>query len=325
VTGTSFSDPQPDVLGEGYEALTATFPDDAEGPVVATLVRHPAAHITSRAVLYLHGFSDYFHQVELAEFHATRGEDFYALDLRKYGRSLRPHQTPARMTDVADYYPELDAAVEFIIGEGHDHIVVNAHSTGGLIAVLWLHQRLEATGDLAPIRAVVLNSPFLDVPATWAVRTLAPRPFAVLAKNRPLMVLPSNGPSYYQISTHRSERGEWDFVTDWKPVTGGVVRVEWLAAAQRAIARAHAGLNLNCPILVLCSDKTVRAKQWTDELYRGDSVLDADALARWSTRLGTHVTCIRIVDGMHDLLLSSADVRQRVFTEITRWMDAYAR
>jgi alpha-beta hydrolase superfamily lysophospholipase len=229
------------------------------------------------------------------------------------------------MADVSDYYPEIDCAVRFIVGEGHDELVINAHSTGGLIAVSWLADRRAAQGGLEPVTAVVLNSPFLDVPAAWPVRALAPRPLAVLAKNRPLMVLPSNGPSYYQISTHRSERGEWDFFTDWKPVTGGVVRVEWLAAAQRAIARAHAGLNLNCPILVLCSDKTIRAKQWTDELYRGDAVLDADALARWSTRLGTHVTCIRIVDGMHDLLLSSADVRQRVFTEITRWMDAYAR
>ncbi len=324
MTGPAFANPQPDVLGDGYEAMTAEFPDDAEGPVIATLVRHSAPITTSKAVLYLHGFSDYFHQVELAEFHAVRGDDFYALDLRKYGRSLRPYQTPARMSDVADYYPELDSALEFIIGEGHDHIMINAHSTGGLIAVHWLQHRLDTGGELAPIRAVVLNSPFLDVPATWAVRTLAPRPFAVLAKNRPLMVLPSNGPSYYQLSTHRSERGEWDFVTDWKPVTGGVVRVEWLAAAQRAIARAHAGLNLDCPILVLCSDKTVRARQWTDELYRGDSVLDADALARWSTRLGTHVTCIRIVDGMHDLLLSAPHVRQRVFAEITRWTDAYA-
>ena len=38
--------------------------------------------------------------------------------------------------------------------------------------------------------AVVLNGPFLDVPASWALRTLAPRPLAVLAKNRPMMVLP---------------------------------------------------------------------------------------------------------------------------------------
>jgi alpha-beta hydrolase superfamily lysophospholipase len=53
-------------------------------------------------------------------------------------------------------------------------------------------------------------------------------------------------------------------------------------------------------------------------------VLDADALARWSTRLGRHVTCIRIVDGMHDLLLSAQPIRERVFAEITRWTDAYA-
>ena len=49
------------------------------------------------------------------------------------------------MSDVADYYPELDAAVEFIVGDGHDHLVVNAHSTGGLIAVLWLHDRRTGT------------------------------------------------------------------------------------------------------------------------------------------------------------------------------------
>ena len=109
-------------------------PDDAEGPVVATLVRRPAAATTNRAVLYIHGFSDYFHQIELAEFHAARGEDFYAIDLRKYGRSLLPHQTPTRMADVSDYYPELDCGRRLHLGEGHDELVLNAHSTGGLIA-----------------------------------------------------------------------------------------------------------------------------------------------------------------------------------------------
>jgi alpha-beta hydrolase superfamily lysophospholipase len=324
MAGEGFSNPQPDVLGDGYEALTIELPDDLEGPVVATLVHHPATVSTTRAVLYLHGFSDYFHQVELAEFHAARGEDFYALDLRKYGRSLRPHQTAARMADVADYHPELDAAIEYITSQGHDQVVVNAHSTGGLIAVLWLKHLRDRDGGLGAIRGAVLNSPFLDVPASWAVRALAPRPLAVLAKNRPLLVLPSSGPSLYQLSTHRSERGEWEFITDWKPVAGGVVRAEWLAAAQRAIARAHAGLELDCPILVLCSSRTIRARAWTDDLYRGDSVLDSDAIARWSTRLGTHVTCVRIVDGMHDLLLSAPDVRKRVFAEIARWTDAYA-
>ena len=275
-------------------------------------------------MLYLHGLSDYFHQIELAEFYAARGEHFYALDLRKYGRSLRPTRPRAGCPTSPTTTRNWTRRCEFITAEGHDHLVINAHSTGGLIALLWLHDRRTRTGSVCPVRAVVLNSPFLDVPASWAIRALAPRPLAVLAKNRPMMVLPSAGPSYYQLSTHRSERGDWDFVPEWKPVTGGTVRVEWLAAAQRAIATAHAGLGLDVPILVLCSARTIRTKQWTDELFRGDAVLDSDAIARWSTRLGTHVTCIRIDGGMHDLLLSKPPVRERVFAEIARWTDAYA-
>jgi alpha-beta hydrolase superfamily lysophospholipase len=319
-----FADPQPDIFGEPYEALTLELPDDREGPVVATLVRRPAGRPTTNAVLYIHGFSDYFHQKELADFHVTRGEDFYAVDLRKNGRSLLPYQTPTRMTDVSDYYPELDAAVATIRVDGHERIVLNAHSTGALIGVLWLHDAPHRQVDLDAVTAVVLNSPFLDVPANWAVRALAPRPFAVLARNRPELVLQQPTRSQYQISIHASERGEWALNTDWKPVTGGVVRAEWLAAAQRAIARAHAGLDLRMPILAMCSNRSVRARQWTDELLRGDAVLNPDALARWSTMLGTHVTCVRIVDGMHDLLLSTPPVRAHAYAEMARWLDAYA-
>ena len=324
MVGTGFAAGQQDILGAGYQVATIDLPDDVEGAVVATLVRFRAARPTSRAVLYLHGLSDYFHQKELAEFHADRGDDFYALDLRKYGRSLLPHQTPNRMADVSDYFPEIEEAVAAITADGHDQLVINAHSTGGLIALLWLADRQTARADVGPVRAVVLNSPFLDVPASWPVRALAPRPLAVLARRRPMLVLPSAGESLYQQSIHRSKYGEWDFVQDWKPVSGGVVRAEWLAAAQRAIARAHAGLDLPCPILMLCAAKTIRATRWSPELFTGDAVLDADALARWSVKLGTHVTCIRIVDGMHDLLLSRPPVRRRVLDEIDRWTIAYA-
>ena len=63
-----------------------------------------------------------------------RGYDFYALDLRKYGRSLRPHQTPNYVADLRDYYPELDAAWR----PGHRARRprprrLSGHSTGGLI------------------------------------------------------------------------------------------------------------------------------------------------------------------------------------------------
>jgi len=318
-----FGDPTPDILGTHYQAMTLDLAEDDEGPVQSTLVRFRASAATSRAVLYVHGFADYFFQTELAEFHAARGEDFYAIDLHKYGRSLRPHQTPYQMADVADYYTELDAALRFIQEDGHDRLVINAHSTGGLIVPLWLHDRRLQGYDLDAVHGIVLNSPFQEIPASRAIRTIATRPINAVARSRPLAVFPSFGPNFYNQSIHRSMRGEWDFVEEWKPINGGTVRAGWLAAAQRAIGRVQAGLGLPHPILVLCSRRTIRARKWSDDFYAGDSVLHADAIAKSSVRLGTHVTCIRIDRGMHDLLLSAPDVRRRVYAEIDRWMNAY--
>ena len=101
---------QPDVLGKPYYAETIELPDDDEGAVVATLVGRRGRSRSTKAVLHVHGFADYFFQTPVADYWVSRGYDFYALDLRKYGRSLRPHQTPNFTTDLASYYAELDEA-----------------------------------------------------------------------------------------------------------------------------------------------------------------------------------------------------------------------
>ncbi len=123
-----------DVLGEPWLAETIELGEDHEGPLVATLVSHRAPRPSRRAVLYVHGFADYFFQTEFAQWWLERGYDFYALDLRKYGRSIRPGQTPTYVTDLADYDAELDVAWQRITErDGHEQVVVAAHSTGGLV------------------------------------------------------------------------------------------------------------------------------------------------------------------------------------------------
>ena len=85
----------------------------------ATLVRYTGARNTATdtanpaatAVLYLHGYTDYFFQRHLAEHFADLGYAFYALDLRKCGRSSRPGQTPHYTTDLARYDLELGLAI----------------------------------------------------------------------------------------------------------------------------------------------------------------------------------------------------------------------
>ena len=158
--------PREDVLGPPYVATTLPLAPDDEGEVVATLVHRPAPDPTGRAVLHVHGFADYFFQTEAADFWVERGYDFYALDLRKYGRSIRPHQTPNFVTDLRTYYEELDRAYA-TVRESHDHVVLSAHSTGGLTVPLWAADRaLEVAG-------IVLNSPWLDMHGDPITRNLA--------------------------------------------------------------------------------------------------------------------------------------------------------
>ena len=56
----------------------------------------------------VHGWNDYFFQTHLAREISRLGGAFYALDLRKYGRSMRPHHTPNYVTDLREHFAELD-------------------------------------------------------------------------------------------------------------------------------------------------------------------------------------------------------------------------
>ena len=80
---------EPDIL-PGFQSETIALRPDYEGDVVATLVVRRAPVSTRRVVLYVHGYCDYFFNAELADRYNAEGVDFYAVDLRKYGRSLRP-------------------------------------------------------------------------------------------------------------------------------------------------------------------------------------------------------------------------------------------
>ena len=107
---------RPDVLGGDWVARDLDLPDGA----VATLVRRDAAAPAGDrpAVLYVHGFIDYFFQTHVAEAVEARGYRFYAVDLRGYGRSIgrgsgapsRPDGGPNFVTDLAGDAQGLDAA-----------------------------------------------------------------------------------------------------------------------------------------------------------------------------------------------------------------------
>ena len=142
----------------GYSQRTLQMRDDYAGAVTATLIRHDRTTSSKRALLYVHGYNDYFFQAAMGDSIAQHGIDFYALDLRKYGRSILPHQDAFEVRDLREYYEELGAALKIIREEGAEEIYLMAHSTGGLITSLYLAD----TKNQDSIRAFILNSPFFD-------------------------------------------------------------------------------------------------------------------------------------------------------------------
>jgi alpha-beta hydrolase superfamily lysophospholipase len=308
-----------DILGAPYTAETLELPDDDEGKVVATLVRRPAASSgrpTTKAVLHVHGFADYFFQTAYAEWWAERGYDFYALDLRKYGRSILPHQTPNYVTDLAHYYPELDLAWDRVTS-GHRHVVLSGHSTGGLTVPLW------AEGRGVEARGIALNAPWLDLQGSAWIRLGLTPVVMQLAKRQPMRVIPRTVTGLYARSLHRDHEGEWDFNLDWKPIESWPAYVGWMAAIRRGHATVHRGLDLSFPALVLSSTRSTSPTEPGDDVHSTDIVLDVEQIRRWSSSVGRHVTYVGIEGARHDVFLSREGPRTQAFAELGRWLTAY--
>jgi alpha-beta hydrolase superfamily lysophospholipase len=314
---------QPDVLGTGYEQHVIPLgPDpDGEGEVDAVLVRRTVrpAETVHGAVLYVHGFSDYFFQTELADFCAERGLAFYALDLRKSGRARRPGQTAHYVSDLALYDAELDRALE-ILAAGHPDrpVVALAHSTGGLILPLWLDRRRPAT-----VAGLVLNSPWFDLQGKAVHRGPLTQALRVLGRFRPLGTL-APGPTVYGGTIHTSGTGEWDFDVVLKPLAGFPVTYGWLNAIRRGQARLHRGLDVGIPSLVLRSDRTHYARTYSAEDDRADTVLDVRQIARWAGCLGGETTVVPIPGARHDVFLSLPEVRKNAYDRLDAWLRDHA-
>ncbi|GAA4389440.1 alpha/beta hydrolase [Tsukamurella soli] len=320
----------PDILGDDFAAHTFDLgpdPDGEPGPhggpgtVVATLVKYlagPAA--PERAVLWVHGFTDYFFQRHIAEFFARRGYAFYALDLRKSGRSLREGQSAHYATDLAVYDQELDLAVAAIGAELPGvPLVMAAHSTGGLIVPLWL-DRLRRRDALGDITGVVLDSPWFDLQGSVVLREVATPVVKLIGKTAGTRVVPVDAIGVYGQTLHLSAHGEWDYDTTLKPIDGFPARFGWLRAVRVGHSLLHRGLDIGVPSLVLRSRRSFAPKEYSPEAGAADVVLDTRQIAKWSGCLGDRTTVIPVTDATHDVFLSRPTVRETAFAEVASWL-----
>lgn len=324
-----------DVLGDEFEQLTLELGADDQGPVVATLVRALPAEqswwervrgrkpaLDGVDVLYVHGWSDYFFQKRLARFWTSRGARFFALDLRKYGRSLREGQTPGYVADLATYDEDIAAALSAM---GHEldgtdprRLVLFGHSTGGLTLSLWASRHPDAAD------AVILNSPWLEFQIAPVRAALAPV-VELQARIRPLEVAPQIDLGFYTRAQQQvaDPADPMEVNALWRPAQSMAVYAGWLHAILSGHRTVASGLSISAPVCVLLSARSVPPTRWSNELTAADSVLVVDDIARAALRLGSSVTVERIDGALHDIFLSRHDAREDAYRRLSRWVTGW--
>lgn len=318
----------PDILGDDFEAcaFAAAGPDGVER--TATLVRHVAGagagntggHRT-RAVLFLHGWSDYFFNEELAEFWAGQGFAFFALDMHNHGRSLQAGRHGGYVADLDDYDAEITAAIGIITslhpGAEAPQVALMGHSTGGLIAALWASRHPGVASQL------ILDSPWLEMHGSPAVRRAAQTMVEPLARFWPEAVIRLPERSFYWRSISKAAEGEWTLDDNYRPPRAFPVRAGWLSAVLTGQSRVARGLNIDVPILVLISGASANGMFWKESMRRTDAVLDVNTIALRALSLGRTVTLERIDGALHDVFLSAPRVRADAYARLARWLRAY--
>ena len=360
-----------DVLGADYESRTIPLMDDDAGPVVATLIRYrghtsstrassPAAPALSPApttspsdthearseatpqpprfvLLYIHGRNDYFFQRELAEDIAGCDGAFYALDLRRYGRSLRPGQRMGFVSNLSLYDEDISEALDLIREDYSDlPLVLMGHSTGGLLATLWANRHPGALDGL------ILNSAWLEMQTMASMRSAVAPILERIASRNPMWAVPGgDGPDHYGRSLREGWNAldaplpdslaaypddpavkGWSYALEWKRPGSYPAYAAWLEAILDGHENVANSVHLDIPVLSMMSTSSYFGEEFSEAVFSSDVVLDREVILERSARLGPLVTMASF-PGKHDLLLSDPQVRTEVYDTMNRWIGAF--
>jgi len=304
-------------LEKDFEYRPLFLQPDYEGEVKATFISARHNQGNRNAVLYIHGFIDYFFHPHMAEKFLEHGFDFFALELRKYGRSLLPHQHPNYCRKMDEYFEEIDLALE-IIRHGYDEstIILMGHSTGGLLACYYLNTGLKKDW----ITALILNSPFLELNEPAVRKQLIPPIARLISVLFPFAKQDDVLSPVYCESLHKDYHGEWDFNLEWKPILGFPAYFAWAKAVTDAQTFLKEKSSIGIPILLMYSSRSFKPKSYSPETHSADTVLNVNDIVERGMTLGNNVTKAEINDGMHDLFLSRKEVREMAFAKMFEWL-----
>lgn len=304
-----------DILKDNFEKTIISLKNDYEGKAIATLVRRLPSSNSKKAILYIHGFNDYFFQSEMAVKFNNEGYNFYALDLRKYGRSYLSHQKFNDIRNLKSYYEEILKAINIIRRENNEKVILLGHSTGGLILTLFAK---DYSGEQM-FDGLVLNSPFYEFNQSRLSKKLLPIA-SFLGSLFPKMKIPGGFSKEYGESIHKSCSGEWDYNLLWKPHVAPKVNLGWIRAVYEGQKELKQHLCIKEPVLILHSTTSSSGKDSKDYISSSDIILNVEDIKKIGAKIEGNVNIVAIEGGIHDLVLSKKAIREKVYSSIFNWL-----
>lgn len=311
--GVETSGWETDILNDGFQRRFVSLGKDFDGPARCTVVRKKSDAKTRKALLYVHGFNDYFFQTEFANRFVDSCYSFYAVDLRRYGRSMEPWQYPFDIRDIRKYFQEIDSAINIIHKDGIQDITLYGHSTGGLTTALFAAER----GARSQISRLILDSPFLEWNFNSFYRHFLIPAVRALSGFSKETKIPQGHCDGYSHSLLRQFHGEWEYDTNWKMIYSPPVTSGWVNAisAGQSLLMKHAA-NITVPVLVVCSSRKIDGCDWTPEFMTGDAVLDPAMIRKRGAKLGKDPRIAVIPCALHNTILSPLPAREDAYDAI---------
>jgi alpha-beta hydrolase superfamily lysophospholipase len=272
----------------------------------------------SKAILYIHGFNDYFFNEAFAQKFIENGYSFFAIDLHHYGRNLTPNSKPYYFQDIKEFDEEISLAIRTIKKDFNiQHLTLYGYSQGALIATLYAY-------NYNTIDRLILDSAFFDFYFDPWIENIALPVVAFLGKWFPTFKISSTSPNVFAQSLHQSFNGEWEFDLNLKSThTNAPIYLGWIHAIYEAQQIIHNKIDLNIPVLSVYSNVSYKEDSPKEWHFKGDIVLDVKDIKRYSNHLNANASLTAhkvILDAMHGVTFSKELVRQKAYDEIFNWL-----
>lgn len=268
-------------------------------------------NLNSNALIWIHGFNDYYYNLYIGEKFLKEGYDIYAIQLRRYSSSNIENKFYC--DNLNEYIQDINNIFPKILKKDYKKIILYGHSMGGLISSIYCKKGLYKD----KITHLILNSPFFDFKLSLFEKIFINYIVYYLSYIFPKFLIRSidiNKKNYLTLNIKNRFYVDDKYKLNILPP----VHASWI----KTIIDYHniikyQNLNIKIPILVLFCDKSTK---FINSNQTGDDTLDINDIDKYSNNLGKNIKKYQFNNAIHDIFSSSLDVINKAFEITVDWL-----